>query len=414
MAGNSDRIVITGVGVAAPNGSTLKEFRRNLLAGVSGVRAFDLKYLGTAPAGVCEFDEFKYQTKKARRRGTRAGSISIYCSGEALSDAGINLEEVDRSRIGVFIGMTEHGSVETEHELWHLLKEYNEDIKFWSHHLNPRTIANNPAGEVTLSLKITGPHYTIGGACAGGNLGIIQGVQMLRLGEVDIALAGGESECIHAFGVFASFKNEGALAQHEDPTKACRPFDKKRNGVVISEGGAVLVLERLDRARKRSAKIYGEIVAYHTNSDALDYVAPSEERQAECMAQAIRKAGIEPADIDLIGTHATGTPIGDPEECRAIRTVFGEKPRTYMNNAKSLIGHTMGAAGAVELVANLSSFEDNLVHPTINIDELDPACDNLNLVIDKPVTAERMNYFINNAFGMLGTNSAVIVKRYMP
>lgn len=413
MACIDERIVITGVGVTAPNGSTLKEFRDNLLHGVSGVRAFEPKYMGTVPAGICEFDEFKYQKKKARRRGTRAGSISIYCCGDALSDAGLNLEQIDRSRVGVFIGMTEHGSVETEHELWHLLKEYNEDIKFWSHHLNPRTIANNPAGEVTLSLKITGPHYTVGGACAGGNLGIIQGVQMLRLGEVDFALAGGESECIHAFGVFASFKNEGALAHHDDPARASRPFDKNRNGVVISEGGAVLLLERLDQAKRRQAKIYGEIIGYFSNSDALDYVAPSEERQAECMEGALRKAGIEPEDIDLIGSHATGTPIGDPEECRAIRKVFGENT-VYVNNAKSLIGHTMGAAGAVELVANLPSFQDNLIHPTINIDDLEPECEGLKLVIDKPVQSQQIDCYMNNAFGMLGTNSVLVIKRYTP
>ena len=252
------RIVITGIGLTAPNGNNLKEFRHNLLNGVSGVQEFETRYIGKVHAGVCDFDELKYQKKKERRRGTRVGSVAIYSSREALSDSGLNLETLDRSRIGVYLGTTEHGNVETENEVYNISK-YNYDVKFWSHHHNPRTVSNNPAGEVSLNMKITGPHYTIGAACAAGNMGVIQGVQMLRLGEVDLALAGGVSESIHTFGIFASFKSEGALAEHKDPTKASRPFDKNRNGIVCSEGGCVYTLERLEDAKKRGAKIYGEI-----------------------------------------------------------------------------------------------------------------------------------------------------------
>ena len=164
------------------------------------------------------------------------------------------------------------------------------------HHHNPRTVANNPAGEVTLNMKITGPHYTLGAACAAGNVGIIQGMQMLQLGEVEVAIAGGVSESIHTFGTFASFKNEGALANHSNPAKASRPFDKDRNGVVVAEGGCVYILEKLSRAIARGAKIYGEIAGYAINSDASDFIMPLSERQAECMCLALKKAAIKPED----------------------------------------------------------------------------------------------------------------------
>ena len=220
----TERVVITGVGLAAPNGDSLEVFRRNLLSGVSGITTIETRFMGRVLAGVCRFEELKYHSKKDRRRGTRAGSISIYCAHEAVRRAEIDLEQVDRSRVGTFLGITEHGTVETENEI-DVIRQYDYDTKFWSHHHNPRTVANNPAGEVTVNLGLRGPHYTIGAACAAGNAGLIQGVQMLRLGEVDVALCGGVSEAIHSFGIFASFAAENALAWHEDPTKACRPFD---------------------------------------------------------------------------------------------------------------------------------------------------------------------------------------------
>ena len=408
---SEQRVVITGVGLTAPNGNDLNEFRKNLLAGKSGVQKFETRYMGEVLAGVCDFDALKYQKKKELRRGTRAGSIAIYCCREAAIDAGINMESVDRSRVGVYLGVTEHGNVETENEVYNISK-YDYDTKFWSHHHNPRTVANNPAGEVTLNMKITGPHYTIGAACAAGNMGVIQGLQMLRLGEVDLALAGGVSESIHTFGIFASFNSEGALASHEDPTKASRPFDKNRNGIVCSEGGGVYTLERLSDAQKRSAKIHGEIVGYATNSDAFDFILPEPERQAECMRLALERAGLRPSDINILNAHATATQLGDIQECKALRKVFGGEKAVWINNTKSFIGHTMGAAGTLELSGNLPAFEDRLVHPTINLDVLDPECSLENIVTGEPRRLDRVDYIMNNSFGMFGINSVLIVKRF--
>ena len=405
-----DSIVITGIGLTAPNGNNLQEFRKNLLNGVSGVQDFETRYMGKVHAGVCDFDELKYQKKKERRRGTRVGSVAIYCSQEAIADAGIDLEAIDRSRVGVYLGVTEHGNVETENEVYNI-SQYSYDTKFWSHHHNPRTVSNNPAGEVTLNMKITGPHYTIGAACAAGNMGVIQGLQMLRLGEVDLALAGGVSESIHTFGIFASFKSEGALAEHANPEKASRPFDKNRNGIVCSEGGAVYTLERLSDAQKRGAKIYGEIVGYSINSDAVDYILPDPARQAQCIRLALHRAGLKPNDIDILNTHATATQMGDVQEAKAIREVFGENSKTRINNTKSFIGHTMGAAGTLELSGNLPAFYDLMVHPTINLDDLDQDCALNNLVANKPEKLPSVDYIMNNSFGMFGINSVLIVKR---
>ena len=406
------RIVITGVGLVAPGASNLKDFRTNLLAGKSGVTSIDLRYMGVHPAGICEFAETKYRKKKENNRGTRAGCIGVYCANEALVDAGIDFAGYDRAATGVYIGLTEHGTVETENEVYNISR-YNHDVNYWTHHHNPRTVLNNPAGEITMNLSLTGPHYSIGAACAAGNAALIQGAQMLRLGEVDLALCGGISECVGSFGIFASFRSQGALAEHQDPTKASRPFDLERNGIVISEGGCVFTLERLDRALARGARIYGEIAGYGMNSDARDFVLPYGPRQRECMEMALRRADLSAADITIVNTHATGTQQGDVEECSALRETFADCPNTWINNTKSSIGHAMGAAGVLELAGNLPAFVDNLVHPTINLDQPDPACHLPGLVVGVPKKLDRVDRILNNSFGMLGINSVVIVERFV-
>jgi 3-oxoacyl-[acyl-carrier-protein] synthase II len=403
-----ERIVITGLGLTAPNGNTPAEFRANLLAGKGNIARIPMRYMGEVLAGVCNYDALKYQKRKEVRNGTRAGSIAIYCAREALASAGLDLARLNPARAGVYIGITEHGNVETENEIFNI-SQFNYDTKYWTHHHNPRTVANNPAGEVTINLGLTGPHYTIGAACAAGNAGLIQAAQMLRLGEVDMAIAGGVSESIGTFGIFAAFKAQGALAHHEDPNQASRPFDRDRNGIVISEGGALYVVERLSDARARGANIIGEIAGYNINSDATDAVLPNPDRQAECMGAAIARSGLDAADIHLVSTHATATHQGDAQECAALRRVFAGCAHTYFNNTKSFIGHAMGAAGALELAGNLPSLMDDIIHATINLDNLDPACELPNLVVARPRPVARVRAILNNSFGMLGINSAVVV-----
>ncbi|MFA6238700.1 MAG: beta-ketoacyl-[acyl-carrier-protein] synthase family protein [Bacteriovorax sp.] len=411
MKTDKQRIVITGIGLTSPMGNNLGELRSGLLNNGSGITHTEIRHMGVVAAGLCKFDETKYLSKKMRKRGTRAGAISVYCTNEALLDSGLDFEGVDKNRVGVYLGITEHGNVETENEIHDLYNSHNMDVSLWSHHHNPRTVANNPAGEVTLNLGITGPHYTIGAACAAGNLGIIQGVQQLLLDEVDIAFAGGISESTETFGIFAAFKAQGALGHHEDPALATRPMDINRNGIVVSEGGAVYVLERLSDAKKRKAKIYGEIIGYHSNSDASDFVLPNTERQIECMKMAIKKAGLEMNEIDIVNMHATGTTQGDIQECVAVKKLFGDCPNVHVNATKGFIGHAMGAAGALELAGNIPSFTDGYIHPCKKIENLDPQCNVRNLVNGEKVSHD-VKILLNNSFGMLGINSTLIVQKY--
>ena len=407
---DDQRIVITGVGLTAPNGDNLADFRAALLVGRSGVDKYFIRYVGDTLAGECHFDELKYQKRKEVRRGTRAGGVGIYCANEAAADSGIEWSAVDTSRVGVYIGVTEHGNVETENEI-NEIKAFDFDTRVWSHHHNPRTVANNPAGEITLNMSITGPHYTIGAACAAGNAGLIQGAQMLMLGECDLAIAGGVSESIRTFGIFAGFASQGALAANEDPTRASRPFDRDRNGIVVSEGGGLFVLERFSDASRRDARIYGELVGYAMTSDASDFVLPNPVQQARCMNLALARAELSADEIDIVSTHATATESGDIQECDALRRVFGNSPDTLINNTKSFIGHAMGAAGSLELAGNLLAFQDGVCHPTINVDNLDPRCELPGLVLNESREKGKVDYILNNSFGMLGINSAVIIKK---
>ncbi|QDT64787.1 beta-ketoacyl-[acyl-carrier-protein] synthase family protein [Calycomorphotria hydatis] len=403
------RIVITGIGLTSPNGNNIQEFRDNLLAGRSGVSAFETRYMPPVLAGVCDFDPLTYQKRKEVRRGTRAGSIATYCAHEAIQNSGLTWENVSKDRVGVYIGITEHGNVETENEIFEI-SQFDYDTKVWSHHHNPRTVANNPAGEVTLSLGITGPHLTIGAACAAGNAGFIQGMQMLMLDEVDLAIAGGVSESIHTFGIFASFHAQGALAHNNQPEKACRPFDVDRNGIVVAEGGGLVTLERLPDALARGATIYGEIVGHAINSDASDFVLPNNTRQAECIRLALKRANLQPNDIDIVSSHATATDQGDIEESKALSAVFSECPDIAINNTKSFIGHAMGAAGALELLGNMPAFDDLTAHATINLDRPDPRCELHGIVANKPRKLQKVDHILNNSFGMLGINSTLIVR----
>jgi 3-oxoacyl-[acyl-carrier-protein] synthase II len=203
------------------------------------------------------------------------------------------------------------------------------------------------------------------------------------------------------------------LAIHEDPTKASRPFDRGRNGIVVSEGGCIYVLERLKDAKERGANIIAEILGYRINSDGTDYVLPNPERQEECIRQALDRAEIDADMVDLVSSHATSTPQGDEQECKALRNVFGKDTSTLINNTKSFIGHSMGAAGALELAGNLPSFNDGIAHATINVDDLDPSCELPGLVTNEPKEKDNgINIILNNSFGMLGINSVLILKKF--
>jgi 3-oxoacyl-[acyl-carrier-protein] synthase II len=266
--------------------------------------------------------------------------VAIYCN-EAVRDSGIDWENVDRSRVGIYLGVTEHGNVETENEIYEI-KGYDYDTSYWSHHHNPRTVANNPAGEVALNMSIWGPHYTIGAACAAGNAGSSRGLKCSDSVNATWLWPGESRRASTRSASFASFRSQGALAEHDDPTKASRPFDLQRNGIVVAEGGCVYVLERLDDARRRGARIYAELLGYAMNTDATDFVLPNPQRQAECLQLALQRAGL-PAGGDRYRQYSRH------------RNHLGRHPRMYrpasslrkvgqdhFNNTKELHGSLHG------------------------------------------------------------------------
>jgi 3-oxoacyl-[acyl-carrier-protein] synthase II len=407
------RVVITGIGLTCPNGNNVEDFRKSLLENKSLIQKTEVEGIGLVPIGLCDFDEEKYQHKKMIKRGTRAGSIGVYCANEALNNAGISLDDdlYKRENIGTYIGTTEHGVIETESEFERFIKNERKTT-LWSHHQNPRVISNAPAGEITLNLKISGPHYTLGGACAAGNIALIHGAQMLKLREVDLALCGGVSETPRGLSFFASFNAQGALSLNPEPAEACKPLDEARDGIIISEGGGVFCLERLENAIERKANIWGEVVGYSINSDATDFVNPNSDRQKECIYKALEKANLKASEIDIVNLHATGTNAGDASEFQAVSDVFKGCENTYINCTKGFIGHCMGAAGAIELAGNLPSFYDNKIHGSKNTRNLDKRFENHNIVKDGELIEKEVKTILNISFGMLGINSCVIVKKY--
>ncbi len=323
---------------------------------------------------MCNFDELRYQKRKEVRRGTRAGSIGIFCAHEAIADAGLDWENVDRSTVGIYVGVTEHGNVETENEIY-LLKGYDYDTQYLVAPPQPADGGQQPGRR---DLAEPGHHR----AALHAGRGLRRGQRGHHPGRADAAAGRlrpgpgrrrlGEHPHVRHL---RQLPQPRALAKHDDPAKASRPFDVDRNGIVVAEGGCMFVLERLGDARARGAKIYGEIVGYAMNSDATDFVLPDPGRQAECIRLALRRAGLNPEEIDIVSTHATGTTSGDVQECQALRRVWGDNGRhTLFNNTKSFIGHAMGAAGALELAGNLPAFDDGVCHATINLDRLDPEC----------------------------------------
>ena len=320
---------------------------------------------------------------------------------------------VDKSRVGIYIGVTEHGNVETENEIFQL-KGFDYDTSYWSHHHNPRTVANNPAGEVALNMEVTGPHYTIGAACAAGNAGLIQGSRCcgwanatLRLGRRRL----GEHSHVRHLRQLQAVRVPWPSTKI--PTRASRPFDRasdrdrRRRRRLHVRAGAT---GRRSPAGRHDPRRAGRLRHEHRRHGFR--VAQCRRGRPNVFGWRLKRAGLVPEQIDLVSTHATGTTSGDTQECAGLREVFGKSERTYFNNTKSFIGHSMGAAGALELAGNLPSFRDGNCHATINVEELDPDCELSGLVVNQPREVGKIQYMLNNSFGMLGINSVLIVKKF--
>jgi 3-oxoacyl-[acyl-carrier-protein] synthase II len=408
------RVVVTGVGAVTPIGLSAPEFWDNLVAGVSGVAritSFDPSPLEVQIAAeVKGFDPKNFIDFKAARRMDRFSQFAVAAAGEAIKDAALPLDGEDTYRVGVMIN-TGGGGIPTltREVLVHHTKGPNRVSPFFI----PMFAPNMAACQVSITYGIQGPVLASVAACAAGTQAFVDALRMLRLGEIDVMIAGGTEAGIDPVSV-AAFGNMGALSKrNDDPERASRPFDRDRDGFVFGEGAAVFVLETEEHARKRDARIYCELVGGAMTADAFHLTAPlpGGAGAARAMKMALDNADMRPSDLDYICAHGTSTPLNDSSETEAIKTVFGEASRKVaISSIKSMIGHLVGASGAVSGVACVYAIRDGIIPPTINLVNPDPECD-LDYTPLKP-REMRVDSAMANAFGFGGQNAVAIFRRY--
>ncbi len=408
------RVVITGLGVVAPNGIGKDEFWRATIQGRSGVgliENFDVSKLSSKIAAqVHDFDPLKYMSNMVAKKVDRFVHFGLASSRMALEDAGLDLDKGSKDRIGVCIGSVFGGILFHEEQMI-------AGIQKGLNRINPLTVPKVTSNAVTsyiaIEFNITGPNMVISTACASGTNAIGQAFKLIRDDESDIILSGGVEAPIVPI-TFGSFCNLRILSSRNDsPEEACRPYDKERDGFVLGEGGAVLILEELSHAIRRNAHIYAEIIGYGFNCGAYHMVLPEPEGKeaAKAMQAAIRDAEIKPHEIDYIGAYGNSTQPNDKAETKTIKTVFkGHAYSIPISSIKSMIGHTVGASGAIEAVSGALAIENNLIPPTINYKYPDPDCD-LDYVPNK-ARKSRLNTILLNSFGVGNTNACIILKRF--
>ena len=408
-----DRIVATGLGAVTPVGLTAQETWENLLSGRSGVgtiASFDASHLPvTIAAEVKGFDPTRYMDRKVARRMGRFAQFAVACSAMALEDAGLAVTEENAERVGVVINTGGGGMMETYEEALVIKSRGPGRV---SPLYVPMMAPNMAACQPSIVLGIRGPVVSAVAACAAGVQAYTDALHILRRGEADVILAGGTESGIMDLPL-AALANMGALATGNDPARACRPFDKDRAGFVYGEGAAVLVLEREEHARARGARVYAEVAGGAITGDAhhITMPAPAGAGAALAMRRALQYAGMPPEEIDYVCAHGTGTPLNDVAETQAIKAVFGEHARRLaISSPKSMIGHLLGAAGAVSGLVCALACHEGRVPPTINLDTPDPECDLdyvPNVMRELPVRAA-----MANGFGFGGQNAVTVFRRY--
>lgn len=407
------RVAVTGLGLLTPLGSDLDSIWEALIEGKSGVRKitqFDASDLPCQIAGeVPDYQPEDYMPMKEARRLSRASQFALAAAEKAISDAELKIPFVDPERVGVYFG-TAIGGIERAIEGVNIVdsKGYTRLNPF----ILPSAIPNMPAFHVTQHFGALGPNSTITTACATGTQAVGEAAQVIRNGRADIVISGGVEALIHYFAI-AGFSAMRALPTNfnENPSEASRPFDAKREGFVLSEGAACLVLERMDHALERDAHIYAEVAGYATSSDGFHVAAPDPEAKGpiRTMKWALEDAEMEPTEIDYINAHGTSTPANDPVETLAIKKVFGEHAYSIpISSTKSMIGHAMGGSGAIEAAVCALTLDHQIIHPTMNYEFPDPECD-LDYVPNQARKVE-VNTVLSNSFG-LGSQNACLVFR---
>lgn len=410
------RVVITGMGVVSPLGTDVETFWRRLLAGECGVdriQAFDPSQFDTQIAAeVRDFDPTPaFPSPKDVRRTDRYSQFGVHAAWQALKDSGLDLDKVDRDEFGVLIGSGIGGLETTTAQHATLLQRGPGRL---SPFMIPMLISNMASGLVSMYYGLRGPNFATCSACATANHALGEAWRTIKMGDAKVMLAGGAEATIVPIGIGGFCAMRAMSTRNHDPRHASRPFDKERDGFVMGEGAGVLVLEELDHARRRSARIYAEIVGYGNTADAYHLTAPSPggEGASRCMRMALRNAGLDPQQITYINAHGTATTTGDIAETQAIKTVFGDHARNLaVSSTKGATGHMLGAAGAVEMIVCTKAIQTDTVPPTINYEVPDPDCD-LDYV---PNVARQIKVqaAINNSFGFGGHNASVVARKFV-
>lgn len=410
----TNRVVITGFGLITPVGHTIEDFWNSLINGKSGVgpvAAFDAsEYPTRIAAEVKNFDPLDYMDKKDVRRTDRFVQFAIAASKNALKHAGISMDAVDAEKVGVYIGSGIGGLTTFEEQHKVLLEKGPKRV---SPFFIPMLIANMASGQVSIELGAKGPNSAAISACATGTHSIGDAFKLIQRGHADVMIAGGAEATIRpmAFAGFCAMK--AMSTRNDEPEKASRPFDLNRDGFVMGEGSGIVILESEEHARKRGAKIYAEVIGYGMTGDAyhLTQPAPQGEGAARAMKMALHDAGIKPEDVDYINAHGTSTEFNDKFETMAIKSVFGEHAyKLAISSTKSVTGHLLGAAGAVEAIASVLAIDRQMLPPTINYETPDPECD-LDYVPNEARKKE-VRVALSNSLGFGGHNATIILKKY--
>lgn len=408
------RVVVTGMGVMTSLGSELEQFWGNLLEGKSGVsviEAYDFsEYPTRIAAEIKGFNPEEYGVdKKEARRMDRFVQFAVVASKLAVEDAGLDIgRNADAERVGVMIGsgIGGLGTWEDQHNI--LLEKGPKRV---SPFFIPMMIANMASGQVSMITGAKGPNSTAVTACATGTHSIGDSFKMIQRGDADVMIAGGAEATIRPTGMAGFCSMRAMSVRNDEPEKASRPFDIDRDGFVMGEGSGVLVLESLEHAQARGAKIYAEIIGYGMSGDAHHMTEPDPDGAARCMTKAIKDAGIDPSEVDYINAHGTSTPVGDRSETAAIKKAFGDHAyKLAVSSTKSMTGHLLGAAGGVEAVILGLTLKNKIIAPTINLEHQDPECD-LDYVPNKARQAD-VRIAISNSFGFGGHNATIVMKVY--
>ena len=408
----SRRVVVTGLGAITPIGNSVEEFWNGIKAekiGFDRITYFDVsEYRAKLAAQVKDFEPAQYMDKKAARRMEQFCQFAVAAAGEAIKDAGLDMEKEDPFMVGCNVGSGIGSLQAMEREHIRLLEKGPNKI---GPMMVPLMISNMAAGNVSIAYGLKGKSLNVVTACATGTHSIGEAFRTIQYGDADVMVAGGTESSITPIGV-AGFAALTALSNSEDPTRCSIPFDKDRNGFVMGEGAGIVVLEELEHAKARGAKIYAEVIGYGCSSDAYHITSPAEDGSgaAKAMENAMRDGGVKPGDITYINAHGTSTHHNDLFETKAIKLAFGEHAKNLkINSTKSMVGHLLGAAGAVEFVTCVKSVEEGFIHRTVGLRESDEEMD---LNYCKQSYTEDVPYALSNSLGFGGHNASLLIKKY--